>query len=89
MTATTPMIARTSLQMSLTLGINRSLSMALRLPGWTTSENAEEGDHGPGMVDWIRLWLGVVIHQDKIFGLTFLICFGLKKRLLTLANQRG
>ncbi len=50
MIATTPMIVITSLQMSLTLGIRRSLSIARRLPRWATGQSAvflekpEEGD---------------------------------------------
>jgi len=39
MIAITPMIARVSLQMPLTLGIRRSLSIARTLPGWTTGES--------------------------------------------------
>ncbi len=50
MIATTAMIAITSLQISLTLGIRRSLSIARRLPRWATGQSAvfleepEEGD---------------------------------------------
>ena len=50
MIATTPMIAKASLQISLTLGIRRSLSIARRLPRWATDQSAvflaepEEGE---------------------------------------------
>ena len=50
MIATTAMIARASLQISLTRGIRRSLSIARRLPRWATGQSAvfleepEEGD---------------------------------------------
>ena len=50
MIATTPMIAKASLQISLTVVIRRSLSIARRLPRWATGQSAvfleepEEGD---------------------------------------------